>query len=87
LSASALPLVEAPTLLVVGGEDGAALDANRDAMRRMRAYVELEIVPRAPHFFEEPGTLAQVERVAARWFARYLRRPSAGAHTRSLPKL
>jgi putative phosphoribosyl transferase len=49
---------------------------NRDAMRQMRAHVELEIVPGATHLFEEPGTLEQVERLAAAWFAKHLRRPA-----------
>jgi putative phosphoribosyl transferase len=50
-------------------------------MRRMRAHVELEIVPGATHLFEEPGTLDQVERLAAGWFARYLRPTAAEPHT------
>jgi putative phosphoribosyl transferase len=36
------------------------------------AHVELTIVPGATHLFEEPGTLEQVQTLAAEWFARYL---------------
>ena len=72
LAGDSLPLVTAPTLLIVGGDDVPVIGMNRDAMRQMRAHVELEIVPGATHLFEEPGTLDQVERLAAAWFSRYL---------------
>ena len=72
LAGDALPRVKAPTLLIVGGDDEPVIDMNRDAMRRMHAHVELEIVPGATHLFEEPGTMEQVERLAAAWFAKYL---------------
>jgi dipeptidyl aminopeptidase/acylaminoacyl peptidase len=42
-------------------------------MRRMRAPVQLAIVPHATHLFEEPGTLEEVERLALDWFTRYLK--------------
>lgn len=72
LAGEALARVEAPTLLIVGGYDEPVIDLNREAMRRMHAHVELEIVPGATHLFEEPGTLDQVAALAARWFMRYL---------------
>ena len=78
LAGDALPRVKAPTLLIVGRDDEPVIEMNRDAMRHMRAHVELEIVPGATHLFEEPGTIEQVERLAADWFTRYLRRPAAG---------
>jgi dienelactone hydrolase len=78
LAAEALPRVQAPTLLIVGGDDEPVIDMNRNAMRRMRAHVELEIVPGATHLFEEPGALEEVERLAAAWFGRYLLAPAAG---------
>jgi pimeloyl-ACP methyl ester carboxylesterase len=73
LAGDALGRVKAPTLLIVGGYDEPVIDLNREAMRQMRAHVELEIVPGATHLFEEPGTLDQVAGLAAGWFARYLR--------------
>ena len=76
LAGDALPRVEAPTLLIVGGDDAPVVEMNRDAMRQMRAHAELEIVAGATHLFEEPGALEQVASLAATWFARYLR-PSA----------
>jgi pimeloyl-ACP methyl ester carboxylesterase len=67
LAGDALPLVEAPTLLIVGGDDEPVIELNREAMRRMRAPVKLEIIPGATHLFEEPGTLEQVARLAVEW--------------------
>lgn len=72
LAADALPRVLSPTLLIVGGEDTSVLEMNRDAMQRMRAPVELAIVPHATHLFEEPGALEQVSVLAADWCRRHL---------------
>ena len=79
LANAALARVQAPTLLIVGGDDTPVIELNRQAMRQMHAHVQLEIVPGATHLFEEPGTLDQVAGLAAGWFARYLaaRRPAA----------
>jgi pimeloyl-ACP methyl ester carboxylesterase len=79
LAGMALASVNAPTLLIVGGDDGPVIDLNRDAMRHMRAPVKLEIVPGASHLFEEPGTLEQVEQLAIEWFAQNLTRAEGGA--------
>src|SRR5438552_6964608 len=67
-----LPKVQAPTLLIVGGDDEPVIGMNRAAMRQMSATVQLEIVPGATHLFEEPGTLEQVMQLATSWFRRYL---------------
>jgi pimeloyl-ACP methyl ester carboxylesterase len=72
LADDALPRVQAPTLLIVGGNDEPVIEMNRDAMRRMRAPVHLQIVPGATHLFEERGALEQVARLAADWCRRYL---------------
>lgn len=73
LAAKALPQVKAPTLLIVGGEDGAVIDMNRSAAARLTCENRVEIVRGATHLFEEPGTLDTVAQLASRWFARYLR--------------
>lgn len=70
----ALPLVRAPTLLIVGGDDGLVIDLNRQAAQAMQCEIELEIVPGASHLFEEPGTLEEAARLAADWFQQHLRR-------------
>jgi putative phosphoribosyl transferase len=74
LAGDALAVVRAPTLLIVGGDDEQVISLNEEAMRRMRAPVQLAIVPHATHLFEEPGALEQVERLALDWFTRYLKR-------------
>jgi putative phosphoribosyl transferase len=73
LAGAALERVRAPTLLVVGGQDYVALALNRAALDRMHVEKALEVVPNASHLFEEPGTLGEVARRAAGWFARYFR--------------
>lgn len=73
LAGEALARVAAPTLLIVGGDDEPVIEMNRWALARLAAPVKrLEIVPGASHLFEEPGTLDEVARLAADWFARYL---------------
>ena len=72
LAGDALPIVQAPTLLIVGGDDEPVIEMNDTALRRMRAPVELAIVPGATHLFEEPGTLEEVERLALDWLNRHL---------------
>jgi dienelactone hydrolase len=72
LAGYALPKVQAPTLLIVGGADAPVIELNRAAMRRMRAPVQLEIVPRATHLFEEHGALDLVAQLALGWCTKYL---------------
>ncbi|MFO0849770.1 MAG: dienelactone hydrolase family protein [Gemmataceae bacterium] len=73
LAGDALPRVTAPTLLIVGGDDEPVVGMNRWALARLGSPVkELAIVPGATHLFEEPGTLGEVARRAADWFARHL---------------
>ena len=74
LAGDALPLVRAPTLLIVGGRDLTVLELNRAAMERMRAETRLEIVPGATHLFEEPGALESVARLAREHFSRLAER-------------
>lgn len=73
LAGEILPLVRAPTLLIVGGRDEPVIDLNRRAMGAMSAPVTLKIVPGATHLFEESGALAEVIRLATEWFAAHLR--------------
>ena len=73
LATSALSLVQAPTLLIVGSEDRDVLELNREALASMRCEKMLSIVPGATHLFEEPGALEQVAELAGDWFGRKLR--------------
>jgi dienelactone hydrolase len=68
LADEALARAKAPTLLIVGAYDDAVLALNQQAKARMKTNVELKIVPRATHLFEEPGALSHVADLAAEWF-------------------
>ncbi|KTD61756.1 dienelactone hydrolase family protein [Legionella spiritensis] len=72
LAGDYLPLVKTPTLLIVGGKDDVVIELNKTAMARMNCPVKLEIVSKATHLFEEPGTLATVARLAQSWFTTFL---------------
>jgi pimeloyl-ACP methyl ester carboxylesterase len=77
LAGPALEGVRAPTLLIVGGADTQVLTLNRQAAGRLAAPHRMEVVAGAGHLFEEPGALDEVARLAAAWFAAYLRQVSA----------
>ncbi len=68
LAGPALSKVKAPTLLIVGGEDTAVIQMNRQAFEKMTCPKDLRLVPGATHLFEEPGTLERVANMAAGWF-------------------
>lgn len=72
LAGEALPLVKAPTLLIVGGNDVPVIAMNREAYEKMNCERKLEIVPGASHLFEEAGRLEQVARLARDWFQTHL---------------
>lgn len=72
LAGDALPLVTAPVLLIVGGQDTAVIGMNRSAEEQLRSETEVAIVPGATHLFEEPGTMDQVMSLAEGWFQRHL---------------
>jgi putative phosphoribosyl transferase len=67
-----LASVQAPTLMIVGGNDDMVLRLNEQALRLLTCPKELVIVPGATHLFEEPGTLEEVARLAKEWFLRHL---------------
>jgi pimeloyl-ACP methyl ester carboxylesterase len=74
LARVALSKVQAPTLLIVGGNDDIVIELNEMARDQMRCEVKLEIIPGATHLFEEPGALEQVAKLASDWFSLYLTR-------------
>lgn len=74
LAGDALPLVKAPTLLIVGGDDVPVIALNQEASALMQAERKIEIIPGASHLFEEPGTLEHVAHLARDWFLRHLRK-------------
>jgi putative phosphoribosyl transferase len=72
LAGESLPKVQAPTLLIVGGDDDIVIELNEMARDQMRCEVKLEIIPGATHLFEEPGALEQVAKLASDWFSLHL---------------
>lgn len=72
LAGTSLHHVQAPVLLLVGGEDHHVIDLNRRAMAHLTCENQLEIIPGATHLFEEPGALEQVAEHARLWFQRWL---------------
>jgi putative phosphoribosyl transferase len=79
LAGAALQKVQAPTLLIVGGNDAVVINLNKQALAQMQPGEEkkLMIVPGASHLFEEPGTLEFAARLARDWFESHLSPVSA----------
>ena len=74
LAGDALPHVQAPTLLIVGGADTPVIALNETALAQLPSEKRLTIIPGATHLFEEPGALEEVARLARDWCLRYLGR-------------
>jgi pimeloyl-ACP methyl ester carboxylesterase len=64
--------VQAPTLLIVGGNDFGVIELNEDALQGLSCSKELLIIDGATHLFEEPGKLEEVAVAAASWFQKHL---------------
>ena len=75
LAGDALTMVDAPTLLIVGGQDHTVLDLNRRAQAMIAGRCDVAVVPGATHLFEEPGTLEQAAGLARGWFLEHLGPP------------
>jgi hypothetical protein len=56
----------------VGGKDVQVVQLNRAALAQLLCEKQIGIVPGATHFFEEPGALDEVARLAREWFERHL---------------
>jgi len=67
-----LHAVEAPTLLIVGGNDDEVIELNEKALAKLHCPKELVLIPGATHLFPERGALKEVSRLAEEWFIRYL---------------
>lgn len=72
LAGQALAQVRAPTLLIVGSNDGLVIDLNEEAFAQLGGEKRLDLVANATHLFEEPGALEEAARLATEWFERYL---------------
>ena len=79
LTSKVLSYVQAPTLLIVGGNDFPVIPMNEDALKQIQtSKKQLEIISGATHQFEEPGALDEVGRLASAWFKHYLISPQQG---------
>jgi pimeloyl-ACP methyl ester carboxylesterase len=67
-----LPMVTAPTLLIIGGLDVPVIGMNKMAFDELQSVKEMKIIPGATHLFEEPGKLLEVADLAIAWYKRYL---------------
>ena len=72
LAAHKLPVVTAPTLLIVGSLDYEVIQLNELAFNLLKAEKEITIVKDATHLFEEPGKLEEVSEIALAWFQKHL---------------
>jgi putative phosphoribosyl transferase len=83
LAGAALGMVQAATLLIVGGLDTQVIALNQEAFRRLHCMKRIDVVPGATHLFEETGAMESVSRLARQWFDEYLvvKRPESAAPT------
>ncbi len=72
LAEGAFSQLQAPTLLIVGGNDFQVLELNEQVYAQLDVEKQLEVVPGATHLFEEPGTLEQASALARDWFLKWL---------------
>ena len=72
LALNALPMVAAPTLLIVGQMDVPVIKMNKLAFDQLHCIKEMKIIPGATHLFEEPGKLIEIADIAIDWYKKYL---------------
>lgn len=73
LAAAALNKVQAPVLLIVGGNDEQVIELNQVAYAKLETIKETVIIEGATHLFGEPGKLEEVTDAALGWFGKYLK--------------
>lgn len=72
LAMDVLPMVKAPTLLIVGELDTTVLELNKKAFDKLQCTKKLKVIKGATHLFEEPGTLEMAAKIATEWFNKTL---------------
>ncbi|MBG6110746.1 pimeloyl-ACP methyl ester carboxylesterase [Flavobacterium sp. CG_23.5] len=77
-----LPLVTAPTLLIVGGLDVPVIGMNKMAFDKLESVKEIKIIPGATHLFEEPEKLQEVADLAISWYKRYLKKRTINSESK-----
>lgn len=76
LAMDVIQKISIPTLLIVGELDEDVLELNRKVFSALKCEKKLEIVKKATHLFEEPGTLQEVAHLATEWFQNHLKNAS-----------
>jgi pimeloyl-ACP methyl ester carboxylesterase len=84
LAVQELPMVTAPTLLIVGGLDVPVISMNKMAFEKLESVKEMQIVYGATHLFEESGKLIEVANLAINWYKKYLVQPKTTKKIKSL---
>ena len=79
LAKAILPLVQAPTLLIVGDLDRYVLQLNRDALDELSCSKQLEVVTGATYLFEGEK-LNELAASATEWFERHIHTSKLAAH-------
>ena len=72
LAMGTLSEIEAPTLLIVGGEDRLLVELNEEAIGRLDCTKQLTLLPGVTRQFEEPGAMQNVADITCEWFLRHL---------------
>jgi putative phosphoribosyl transferase len=72
LASAVLSKIQMPTLLMVGKEDSRAQRINQNALEKIHAEKQLEMIAGATDLSENPEALNQVADSAAQWFKQYL---------------
>lgn len=72
LAITELPMVSAPTLLIVGSLDVPVIGMNKMAYDELESVKEMKIIHGATHLFEEPGKLQEVAELAIDWYKKYM---------------
>ncbi|HMN09389.1 MAG TPA: dienelactone hydrolase family protein [Gemmatimonadaceae bacterium] len=72
LAGASLPHVRAASLLIIGSRDDEVIALNEQAAAQMTCPREIAIVAGATHLFEEPGTLEEVQVLAAKFIREHI---------------
>jgi len=73
LALSILGSIQAPTLLIVGGDDTIVINLNKKAYDKIGGVKKIEIIDGATHLFSESGKLEEVAKLSSNWFTNYLK--------------
>lgn len=70
--ADLLARVEAPVLLIAGGDDAGMVQQNQEVLTLLRSKKQMEIVPDVFRIWDNDKALEAAVRLAVEWFRKYL---------------